>query len=72
MNLFRDGKRSHTDNRRPGQPRFRWLDESAKPGADTARDDLQRLFDQYPSKGKAALANRIQSDGPDHDAASAP
>ena len=69
MKLFRDGERTSPGRILPGQSPFAWLEEAAKPGADSARAHLQAAFDHLPNSKKASFVHKLQQNTPDHYAA---
>jgi hypothetical protein len=69
MRLFRNGERTELGPISSDQTAFDWLDNSAKPDADHARENLQCLFDQLPATSKPSFAWRLHQNGPDHHAA---
>jgi len=59
--LFEDKKRSSLEPARQNQPKFSYLNDSARPIVGLVRDKLEEFFAHYPHPHKSELMKRIQS-----------
>jgi len=60
--LFDDSVKDHDGIARPGESEYSFLNRSAWPSAEQARQFLEQWFSEYPGSGKADLRSRFTSD----------